>query len=125
MATMPIAVDGSYQFDGSDGVVPNSNYSIVLSTFANGSVPNLPTNWNNADGENMNSSSIGNDGVPDGKIEVAVGLVDLLQVDFGINHAPTADDKSEPLQANLTMQRSIITVQRLPLPTSLWLILHS
>ncbi len=99
VATKAIAADGSYLFSTADGVRPDSNYTIVLSTTASGTTASLPTDWNNT-GENINSLGAGKDGTVDGIIAVEVASVDITDIDFGINHAPTADDKTEPAQQN-------------------------
>jgi len=99
LATTPIAADGTYTFGTANGVLFDSNYTIILSTSANATTPALPANWNNT-GENINSAGAGNDGIVDGKIFVEVHSSNVPQVDFGINHKPTADDKTEPTQVN-------------------------
>ena len=105
VASTPIVADGTYSFETSDGVETNTNYTIELSTaagIAGQPAPgaSLPADWNNADGEQPGNALNGNDGTPDGVMSVSVGTANLPNNDFGINHAPTADDKSEPLQAN-------------------------
>jgi len=99
LATTPIAADGSYSFDGADGIVPNTDYSVVLATTASATTPNLPVNWNNT-GENINSAGAGNDGAANGLIAVSVGTANVPQVDFGINKKPVAVDVTEPSQLN-------------------------
>ena len=99
VATTPIAADGTYSFDGTDGVTANTNYTIVLATSANATTPNLPTNWNNT-GENVNSAGAGNDGMVDGAISVSIDTVVVPQVDFGINKKPVATDVNKPIQNN-------------------------
>jgi len=99
MAREAIKADGSYDFDGLDGIVPNTNYRVLLTTDENGSVASLPTTWTNADGEHIGVDA-GLDGSADGSINVAVTIVDVPQVNFGINKRPVADDKREPEQFN-------------------------
>ena len=105
IAVKPLAADGTYSFIGADGVTANTNYTIVLST-TQGTVgqtapmPDLPANWNNT-GENINSVGTGNDAGTPGVITVSLGTVGIPQVDFGINHKPTAEDATEPEQVNL------------------------
>lgn len=100
-----VAADGSYEFDGEDGVRTNSNYTVELSTVP-GTIgqpapgASLPAGWNNADGEQPSNALNGNDGTPDGILSVHVGTVDMPNNDFGINHAPVADDKTEPSRVN-------------------------
>ena len=99
MATMPIDADGAYKFDGVDGIIPNTDYSVVLATQANATTPSLPANWNNADGEHIGTDA-GLDGSADGKIAVPVVEVDVPEVNFGINRQPVANDKTEAEQLN-------------------------
>jgi len=99
LASTPIAQDGSYSFGADDGVRANSNYTVVLATTQNATVSDLPNEWNNT-GENINSAGTGNDGDVNGIVSVSVGTDDVPQVDFGINHKPTADNKTEPSQLN-------------------------
>ena len=105
VAVKTLASDGTYSFDGLDGVRANTDYTLVLSTTSGNTgqpapTADLPTNWNNADGENINSVGGGNDNEANGIISVSVGTVDVPQVDFGINHAPTADNKDEVSEPN-------------------------
>ena len=104
VATTPIAADGSYLFDGEDGVAPEKVYSVVLSTEKNATTAALPENWNNT-GENINSAGDGNDGDDDGVISVSTSGLDVdhtevPQVDFGINKKPVATDVTDPVVQN-------------------------
>ena len=99
MATVGIGVDGSYGFNGIDGIIPDANYTVTLSTEMNSSTASLPSNWNNADGEHI-GIGVGLDGNADGLIAVEVQSVDVPEVNFGINEQPVALDKIEPLQLN-------------------------
>ncbi len=104
IATKPLADDGTYQFLGADGVTANTDYTIVLSTTEGtpgdpAPAPDLPANWNNT-GENINSAGAGDDGAADGVIAVSLGTTGIPQIDFGINHKPVAEDKTEPAQSN-------------------------
>ncbi|HFQ61140.1 MAG TPA: hypothetical protein ENK39_02420 [Epsilonproteobacteria bacterium] len=99
LATTAIAIDGTYSFDGMDGIIPNSEYTVVISSNQNATSSTLPSNWNNT-GENLNASGTGNDGTVDGKINVSVTTADVPQVDFGINLKPVATDVSENTQQN-------------------------
>ena len=99
MASIPINDDGSYGFTGVDGIVPHSNYTVVLSTEANATSSTLPTNWNHADGEHI-GVDVGLDANADGKLVVMVEGSDVVEVNFGINEQPKAEDKRESLQLN-------------------------
>ncbi len=99
MAREAIKADGSYDFDGLDGIVPNSTYNVVLTSDANGTTAMLPTTWTNADGEHIGADT-GLDRVADGAIKVVVTTKDIPEINFGINKRPVADDKTEPEQLN-------------------------
>ncbi len=99
VATTPIAVDGTYSFNGADGVTANTKYTVILATRASATASDLPSNWNNT-GENINSKGAGNDGTSDGRIAVSVGTDVVPQVDFGINKKPVANKVSKPIQNN-------------------------
>jgi hypothetical protein len=99
LATTPIAADGTYSFDGTDGVRANTNYRVVLSTTPSATSSDLPANWNNT-GEKENNQGTGNDGTRDGIVAVSVGTTDVPNNDFGINKKPVAQDVTEPSQLN-------------------------
>ncbi len=99
MATMPIEADGSYGFDGTDGIVPNSAYKVILSREANATISELPMDWNHADGEHIGTDA-GLDDNADGQIEVSVEEVDVNEVNLAVNARPTAKDKREIIQIN-------------------------
>ena len=83
LATIPIQADGTYAFGNADGIMQNTNYSVVLATTPNATTSDLPIGWKNT-GENINSAGAGNDGTADGTIAVSVGTVSIPQIDFGI-----------------------------------------
>ena len=96
---------GAYSFNDKNGVSPDTNYTILITTQESGTTPSLPKDWNNADGENINSKTpTGNDGqtngAGDGKIKVEVKSLSIPKIDFGINSRPIANDKNESTQAN-------------------------
>ena len=99
MATTPISSEGTYAFDGVDGIAPNRTYTVVLSTEANSTTAQLPSNWENADGEHIGVEA-GLDDRADGKIAVSVLSEDVVQINFGINQQPVAYDKNETEQLN-------------------------
>ncbi|CAA6818124.1 MAG: Unknown protein, partial [uncultured Sulfurovum sp.] len=99
LATTVIQVDGSYKFTGLDGIVPNHDYSVVLSTQPNATTSTLVPNWNWADGEHVGTDE-GLDDKADGKILVNVLEVDVPEVNFGINEQPIANNKTKELQFN-------------------------
>ncbi len=99
LATVAIESNGTYSFDGTDGVTANTNYTVVLATTPNAITSDLPENWNNT-GENINSDGNGNDGTDDGVISVSLSTNDVPEIDFGINKKPVAVDTNETLQLN-------------------------
>jgi len=86
LASVPLLNDGTYLLDQTTGVNANTNYRLILSIEANVTTSTLVNRWNHADGENVNSLGKGNDGNPNGMIDVSVREIDLKQVDFGINY---------------------------------------
>ena len=101
MATKAVTRDGSYLFDGVDGIVPNSGYGVVLSSEANATTSTLPTDWNHEDGEEIAMrGGAGLDAIADGKIVVDVVESDIIEVNLGVNERPTATDKTENLRLN-------------------------
>ncbi|CAA6804894.1 MAG: Conserved repeat domain protein, partial [uncultured Sulfurovum sp.] len=96
-----LLTNDSYEFDIEDGLRANTNYTVVLSTSNGSLIANLPTEWDNNDGENINSlSATGNDGSKDGVLAVNVVELDIPDIDFGINKKPVAEDVTQPQQAN-------------------------
>ena len=96
VASKAVGDDGKYLFTGRDGVAPNSDYQIILTTAKSSTKPMLPDNWNNT-GENINSKGDGEDGDNNGVIAVSTkGLTvdnrELPQIDFGINKKPRGED---------------------------------
>ncbi len=100
VASKEIDANGKYKFGTVDGVKPNSTFTVVLSTESNSTIPSLPTNWNNADGEVSNNQGTGIDNSVDGKVTVVVETSNVLNNDFGINKKPVANDASKPSQVN-------------------------
>ncbi|MCE9518315.1 MAG: hypothetical protein K8R87_01910, partial [Verrucomicrobia bacterium] len=92
--------DGSYSFST---VVPNTSYTVVLST-TQGTVGNsaptaaLPSGWVNT-GENLGSGA-GNDGTINGSLAVNVVITSISNANFGIERPPTADDVIAGSQIN-------------------------
>ena len=77
LASVPVSKKGTYLFDPSKRVNAYTKYRLVLSVDANATSSTLPTGWNHADGENMNSLGRGNDGKADGMIDIKVRDTDL------------------------------------------------
>ena len=98
VSSKALANDGTYYFDSVDGLAPDSNYTVVLTKVLHGLVPSLPTDWNNADGENIGLTGL--DGSVDGINVVPVLRVDIPEINFGINKKPVAEDQTEAVQFN-------------------------
>lgn len=99
VATVPVGTDGSYLFEDVQGA---STYTVVVSTNPSGSTtPDLPTNWVNT-GEHIGTTT-GDDGTPNGVISVSVGVNDVTDVNFGIDHRPESVDKTQSFNAEPTV----------------------
>ena len=99
VASKEVNSTGEYIFSDVDGLAPDSNYTIILSTEANATTPSLPQDWSNT-GEVVDNNGTGNDGNADGKVEVELKDKNIPNIDFGINKRPTAIDKNATTQAN-------------------------
>ncbi len=99
VASTVITGNGTYQFTD---VEANSSYSMVLSTTqgtAGNAAPtaDLPSGWVNT-GESPNNAT--SDGTVDGMQSFSVGIVDVPNIDFGIQQPPTPGIDSIPEQVN-------------------------
>ena len=99
IASKPLS-SGAYEFNIEDGVEANTDFTVVLSETNGSTIASLPVDWDNNDGENINSQGVGNDGSKDGILAVNVVETDVTQADFGINKKPEAHDVDEPEQVN-------------------------
>ena len=99
LASKVVGEDARYHFSGEEGVRPNADYSVVLSTKENATVSTLPEKWANS-GEAVNSETAVKDMTADGKINVHVLLEDVKEVDFALDKKPTADPKVVEAQIN-------------------------
>ncbi len=98
-ASTQVNNNGTYQFQN---VTTNSTYSMVLSTVAGvvGNTPpsaDLPNGWLNT-GESPNNAT--SDGTVDGMQSFSVGIVDVPNIDFGIQQPPTPGIDSIPPTPN-------------------------
>lgn len=86
---VPVQSNGTYEIPE----VTIGEYDLVITTTPNGITPSLPNGWVNS-GENI-GSGVGNDGNPDGKISIVVnqGEDEKVNVNFGIQQRPIADEK--------------------------------
>ncbi len=98
--SVAVAADGTYSFGT---VVPNTSYTVVLSTTL-GTVGNaapaaaLPAGWVNT-GENLGAGA-GNDGTINGTLAVNIVITSVTNANFGIEQPPTAIDVSAAAQFN-------------------------
>lgn len=81
LATIPIDANGQYQFGG---LLPNTNYTVVLSTTPGGTGAGLPDGWRNT-GEFV-GTTIGNDGNVNGILNVPVATTSVANANFGIQY---------------------------------------
>ncbi|MCX6873530.1 MAG: carboxypeptidase regulatory-like domain-containing protein [Verrucomicrobia bacterium] len=95
-----VDIDGSYTYGT---VVPNTSYTVVLST-TQGTVGSsapaaaLPTGWVNT-GENLGAGT-GSDSTVDGILSVAVTTASVSDANFGIEQLPTAAQVSSTAVVN-------------------------
>ena len=90
---------GKYSFDGTQGIIPESEYTLVLSTKPRVKVSTLPKNWEHA-GEGIMGLAEGNDGLNDGLLKVKVSIKDVINADFGLNKKPEAQNIATEGQLN-------------------------
>ena len=99
LASTSIASNGSYLFDGTNHIVPNRKYYVIISTEPLASTSSLPNGWNNA-GDGVMDAETGNDGNNDGMVLVDVSIKDVKNVDFSMNHKASADNITIEEQLN-------------------------
>jgi len=99
VASKAIAIDGTYTFTDADGVMVDTDYSVIIAVSNTATTSSLPATWNST-GEQGNNSGTGNDGSIDGTLEVQVAQTAVLNNDFGINKQPVATDITEAAQLN-------------------------
>ncbi len=111
LASKAVEKDGTYLFDGEDGVKPDTKFFIILAKSPNKNDFGLPKGWNNT-GENINDPAGGKDRSPDGVIAVNVAKTDIENIDFGINQKPIAHSQVIKGQLNpgLDMQVPVPTL---------------
>ena len=90
-----VAADGSYNFPN---VAPNTNYTVIVATSGTATTPNLPTGWVNT-GEHIGTAA-GSDGTVNGSIAVSTTNADIVDVNFGIEIPPTANNLTDTPQPN-------------------------
>ena len=110
LAAKPVEKNGTYMFDGKDGVYPHNTYIIALATDANTDAFGLPKGWNST-GEMINTPGMSKDQSNNAVIAVKVKEVDILDIDFGINKKPVANKIETKLQLNPGLDTQV------PVPT--------
>lgn len=95
LGTREVAADGTYNF----GNLPAGDYKILVSATrpASGTTMTtsvLPTNWVST-GENLGLPTVnGNDGTPNGIINVTLTTTDVANANFGVNRRPESYNKT-------------------------------
>lgn len=87
---------GNYQFSTANGLEINTNYRVVLRNAPPGIIgqtvtPQLPTGWVNT-GEGQTGTGDGN---PDGMYNVSVAMVNVTNVNYGIEILPLVNTTTE------------------------------
>ncbi len=93
IASVAVNSDGTYSFTAADGVLPNTNYDIILTTTPQtaGQVltaASLPSGWVST-GEDC-CDNAGSDGTVNSKLSVSTGTTGVTNANFGIEQLPTA-----------------------------------
>ncbi len=109
VASVMLQADGTYNFTN---VIPG-DYEVQIGTTdetnnigGTAASPDLPADWINT-GEGEGPSSTG-DGTVDGKQMISLTTSDIVNVDFGIEQPPVANDVIEPTQANPTGTAQVV-----------------
>lgn len=87
IASIPVNSDGTYTFTVENGVLPNSNYNIILTATQQTAgqlltTASLPAGWIST-GEDC-CDNIGSDGLINGKLTVSTGTTGVTNANFGI-----------------------------------------
>jgi hypothetical protein len=87
IASVQVNNDGTYSFTAADGVLPNTDYKIILTATPQTAgqtltTSTLPSGWSST-GENLGSGA-GNDGSVDGILSVNTGTTGVSEANFGI-----------------------------------------
>jgi hypothetical protein len=104
IGSVAVNPNGTYSLTSANGIdiLINTNYEVVIST-TQGTVGNqvtsvLPTNWVST-GEYLGSGA-GNDGTANATLSVNLGIVDISNVNFGIEYLPVAANHTHTSQMN-------------------------
>ncbi|MCD6212166.1 MAG: hypothetical protein J7J02_04200 [Sulfurovum sp.] len=95
LASKAVDENGTYSFNGKDGIVPGLTYRLVLSTRSRASTSMLAKGWVNA-GEGV----INHDDKKDGQTTVKIENKDLDNVNFSVNKIPEAQSIKAASQLN-------------------------
>jgi len=95
LASKAIDENGTYSFNGKDGIVPGSTYRLLLSTRSRASTSMLAKGWVNA-GEGV----VNHDDKKDGQTTVKIENKDLDNVNFSVNKIPEAQSIEAESQLN-------------------------
>ena len=99
LATTAVDANGSYHFDGTQGVMPKSDYRVVLSTQPRAKTSRLAKGWNHSS-EGLMDAENGSDSLKDGSIVVKIDKDNINNVNFGLNKKPEAEAMSVASQLN-------------------------
>ncbi len=99
LSSKAVSREGTFFFNNSDGVQPNSNYALIISTKKDVFKSVLPEKWTYS-GENINSLAKGKDGHKDGIVIVKMAEKNIGGVAFGLDIRPTAKNIETPIMLN-------------------------
>ncbi len=99
LSSKAVSKEGTFLFNNSDGVQPNTNYALIISTKKDVFKSLLPEKWSYS-GENINSLGKGKDGHRDGTVVVRMAEKNIGRVAFGLDKRPTAKDIETPMMLN-------------------------
>ena len=99
LSAKPVEKNGTYLFNGIDGVDPQNTYIIALATDDNVNAFGLPKGWNST-GEKINTPGMAKDEFSNGVIVVKVKDEEIANIDFGINQKPVANNIETKEQLN-------------------------
>jgi alpha-tubulin suppressor-like RCC1 family protein len=98
VATTPVAADGTYSFAGLAAAAYTVQVTTVQGTLNSASPATvLPTNWVTI-GENIGTTA-GNDATPNSMLTINL-TADVINANFGIQQAPTANNSNATPQTN-------------------------
>lgn len=93
VATVPVAANGTYQFNTENGVLSNTNYTITITNTPGTAGQQPPSTVLVSAVNTAEGTTPAGDGIPNGITAIGVGTTGISNVDFGINRTPVADAK--------------------------------